>query len=119
MKKVLFVLSLILISFSSCKKDEVTGYTQANLNGTWENVVVTDGVAERLVITSTSLTFVAVIQGIEVPIVVASKYSFDGTKISYTILTETDELTINELTSTKLVVTTKSDGSKAEYKKIN
>lgn len=120
MKKVFFALSLILISLSSCKKDDAdsTVYTQSMLNGTWENVVKTNGVADQIAFTSTGMSI-----GANGLMVNCSKYSFDGKKITYCPIAgmealATDELTINELTSTKLVVTSKLAEEKNEYKKI-
>jgi len=118
MKKVLFVLSLILISFSSCKKDEVVlTYTQDKLNGTWENIVKTDGVTDQMIITSNSISEKS-ISANGTSTIDYTNYSFDGTKITYTFLFVIDELTINELTDTKLVVTSKLAEEKIEYKKV-
>lgn len=120
MKKVFFTLSLILISLSSCKKDDAvsTVYTQSMLNGTWENTVKTNGVADQINITSNGMSI-----GVSGAMINCSKYSFDGKKITYCPIAgmealATDELTINELTSTKLVVTSKLAEEKTEYKKI-
>src|ERR1035437_5751754 len=118
MKKVLFVLSLILICLSSCKKDEVAlKYTQEKLNGTWVNLVVTDGITQQLVITSTSLSEVSVTAAGSISLDYDT-YSFDGAKITCSVSGFADVLTINELTNAKLVLTRKLSGEKLEYKKV-
>lgn len=122
MKKILIILGLFLaIAFSCSKSDDSPTYSQDKLNGTWENIVADDeGCVNQLIITASSMKEKTICEGSEVTISYQS-YSFDGKKMSVSVLGMKADYVINELTDTKLVATITALGSseKVEYKKVN
>lgn len=121
MKKLLFLVGIMLVVAISCKKsDDAPVFKQEQLNGTWENIEKDDdGCLNQLVIAANSMAENTICTGSSVSVPYQT-YSFDGKVIKVQLLGLDAIYTINELTSTKLVMTLTVLGmdSKAEYKKI-
>ncbi len=100
MKKTLLFCFVIIIAFASCKKDDSTPtYTKDQLIGTWKQVNPAPDAEDDpyIVFTDTKIGFG------ESPIITLN-YTFENQVIKYTFLVEI-KMKVEELTSTKLVVT--------------
>lgn len=110
MKKYTILLLLIGIVAVSCQKDKNEGptYEKSMLLGKWQQVTPDTG-GEQIIVTFSDTEFEEVSGTGESALSLTYDYTFDGKVITYVFLVNV-HLTINELTSTKLVVTQTADG---------
>ncbi len=107
MKKVLVLFALVAIAFTGCKKssDSSPTYTKSQFIGKWKQTTPASaaGVTDFLLFTDTKITIGSEgsgSSGTMGPI----DYTFDGKVIKYNMVLDVIN-TINELTTTKLVLT--------------
>ena len=117
----MLIFVLITVLSGSCNKEETLPvYTQEQLNGTWENIETDENDCNnQLIITASSMSEKNICDNSSATIEYDT-YSFDGKKITASAWGISFIFTINELSSTKLVLTISSLGSseRSEYKKI-